>query len=185
MPGTPLRPIPNEPDVGAVSVDDRVYGHVKDGQARDASDALEACTFLPEYFGRHGYKTMGIGKLFHGHAPKGVFEVTGGREGGFGPPPRKRMHWDRDGTSTDWGPYPDSDEEMPDYRSAMRAIERLEEAHDCPFFLAVGFVRPHVPWHVPQEWFDLFNRDDLVVPPYSPMTGRIYPPSHTRWPRFP
>ena len=35
---------------------------------------MESVRFLPQYFKDHGYKTIGIGKIFHNHAPKGVFE---------------------------------------------------------------------------------------------------------------
>jgi len=143
-----------------------IYGQIKDDDIKRASCAAEQCTFLPEYLSEHGYKTMGIGKLFHNHAPRGVLDVSGGRRGGFGPKPPERWHWDHDGTNTDWGPFPDRDEEMPDYRSAKWATERLSEKHDAPFFLGVGFVRPHVPWHVPKKWFDMFHPKGLPLPPY-------------------
>jgi len=57
---------------------------------------------------------------------------------------------------------------MPDHRSAQWARQRLQEGHTEPFFLAVGFLRPHVPWHVPQKWFDLHLLSDLQTPPYLP-----------------
>ncbi len=145
-----------------------IYGITDDEDLRAASPLMDSTAFLPEYFGRHGYKTMGIGKLFHTHAPKGVFEESGGRYPGFGPYPDKHFHWDQEGTSTDWGPFPDSTVEMPDYQSASWIIERLNQTHDRPFFLAVGFLRPHVPWYVPQEWFDLHPIDSLALPPYLP-----------------
>lgn len=145
-----------------------IYGITEDEELRAASPLMDSTLFLPEYFARHGYKTMGIGKLFHTHAPKGVFEESGGRYPGFGPYPEHHFHWDRPGTSTDWGPFPDSTVNMPDYESASWAIERLEQTHDRPFFLAVGFLRPHVPWYVPQEWFDLHPVDSLALPPYLP-----------------
>ncbi len=143
-----------------------IYGQIKDEHLRRAGEPMEECAFLPEYLARHGYKTMGIGKLFHQHAPEGAFEISAGRIGGFGPKPPERWHWDRDGTSTDWGPFPERDAEMPDHRSAQWAIQRLKEEHDRPFFLAVGFVRPHVPWHVPKKWFDLFDPEQLATPPF-------------------
>lgn len=151
-----------------------IYGQIEDDDIRQSNDATRECTFLPEYFKQNGYKTMGIGKLFHRHAPKGVFDVSGGRIPGFGPKPEKRMKWegksgpDYGGTSTDWGPFPEKDEDMPDYQSARWAKERLGEVHEKPFFLAVGFLRPHVPWHVPQKWFDRFPADQLEMPPYLP-----------------
>lgn len=143
-----------------------IYGQIRDENLRRAFDGTPNETFLPEYLAKHGYKTMGVGKLFHNHAPEGGLEVSGGRERGFGPAPPERLKWHNERTNTDWGPYPDRDEEMPDYRSAQWAVERLEETHDRPFFLGVGFLRPHVPWHVPQKWFDLFDPKELALPPY-------------------
>ena len=127
---------------------------------------LENIQFLPEYFGEYGYKTMGVGKLFHQHAPEGVFEVSGGRVAGFGPKPPQRLKWDSKGTSTDWGPFPEHDSLMPDFGTAQWAIDRLNEDHKRPFFLGVGFLRPHVPWHVPQKWFDLYPIESVHTPPY-------------------
>ena len=133
---------------------------------------METVAFLPEYFAANGYQTLGIGKLFHRHAPEGAFQVSGGREPGFGPAPPQRRYWDREETTTDWGPFPDDDADMPDYRSADWAIDRLEDIGESqyvdgrPFFLAVGFLRPHVPWHAPPSWFEMHPLDELELPPY-------------------
>jgi iduronate 2-sulfatase len=143
-----------------------IYGQIEDDVLRDAHPLIDSTAFLPEYFGQRGYKTMGIGKLFHRHAPDSVFEESGGRVPGFGPKPDRHFHWNQEGTSTDWGPYPELDSEMPDHQSASWAIERLNQEHDRPFFLAVGFLRPHVPWYAPQKWFDIHPLDSLTLPPY-------------------
>jgi arylsulfatase A-like enzyme len=146
-----------------------IYGQIKDGDIRSANEQTEKAVFLPEYFRNNGYHTMGIGKIFHDHAPAGVFEESGGREKGFGPlPPNgKKFHWDKKGTQTDWGAFPETDQEMPDYHSAQWAIERLKQKHTKPFFLSVGFLRPHVPWYVPQKWFDLYPVETVTTPPYK------------------
>jgi iduronate 2-sulfatase len=44
------------------------------------------------------------------------------------------------------------------------AVDRLTEDHDDPFFLAVGFVRPHVPYTAPKEYFDLYNLENIIIP---------------------
>ena len=146
-----------------------MYGQIYDKDLRSASEVMANITFLPKYFGDHGYKTMGVGKIFHEHAPEGVFQQSGGRVKGFGPKPADgtRFHWDQKGTSTDWAAFPDKDEKMPDYKSAKWAVERLSEKHDKPFFLTVGFLRPHVPWYVPQKWFDKHPIDRVELPPYD------------------
>lgn len=146
-----------------------IYGQINDGNLRSASPIMKDIKFLPQYFGEQGYKTMGIGKIFHSHAPEGVFHESGGRVKGFGPKPADgiRFKWDQEGTSTDWGVFPDVDEKMPDYQSAQWAKQRLGEKHDKPFFLTVGFLRPHVPWYVPQKWFDMHPLDQVQLPPYK------------------
>jgi arylsulfatase A-like enzyme len=156
-----------------------IYGQIQDQNIRKDNSVTESITFLPEYLGKNGYKTIGVGKLFHKHAPKGVFEVSGGREGSFGPKPKERFEWPtpaisktifqgkKYGTSTDWGVYPERDEEMIDHKAANWAIKQLKQEHDRPFFLAVGFVRPHVPWYAPQKWFDMHPKDQIKLPPYQ------------------
>jgi iduronate 2-sulfatase len=44
------------------------------------------------------------------------------------------------------------------------AIDKLNQEHEKPFFLAVGFVRPHVPYTAPKEFFDLYDLDSIKVP---------------------
>ena len=154
-----------------------IYGMIGDNEIRRPDNPVtKDITFLPEYFGNNGYHTMGIGKLFHDHAPDSVFHESGGRVKGFGPLPKKRFVWDGIGkgikgvhgkTSTDWGAFPENDTLMPDHASANWAIERLQRDYDQPFFLGVGFLRVHVPLYVPQKWFDLYPLEDIETPPYK------------------
>ena len=150
-----------------------IYGMIDDNKIKAANEATADITFLPEYFKNQGYHAMGIGKLFHTHAPDGLFDESGGRAKGFGPLPEERFVWDGYGgenygrTSTDWGAYPAEDSLMPDRQSAQWATERLRRNYEQPFFLAVGFLRPHVPLYVPQPWFELHPADQLATPPYQ------------------
>ncbi len=152
-----------------------IYGMIDDNKIRSDNPATTNIKFLPEYFREQGYHTMGIGKLFHSHAPDGLFDESGGRYKGFGPLPEERFVWDGQGTadrenygrtSTDWGAFPGADSLMPDHQSADWVIERLGRDYQQPFFLAVGFLRPHVPLYVPQKWFDLHPVEALEMPPY-------------------
>ncbi|AWW32850.1 sulfatase [Echinicola strongylocentroti] len=152
-----------------------MYGMVPDEKVRSDNPATKDIVFLPEYFSQEGYHTMGIGKLFHIHAPKGVFTESGGRVKGFGPHPDQRFVWDGVGqsdqsrygrTSTDWGAYPEQDTSMPDHQSVDWVVERLERDYQKPFFMGLGFLRPHVPLYVPQKWFDLHPLDSIETPPY-------------------
>ena len=154
-----------------------IYGMIDDNEIKNANEATRDIIFLPEYFNNHGYHTMGIGKLFHHHAPDGLFDESGGRYPGFGPVPDERFVWDGYGTadrnnygrtSTDWGAYPEADSLMPDFQSANWVIERLHRTYDKPFFLGVGFLRPHVPWYVPKKWFDMHPLEELeAMTPYN------------------
>lgn len=143
-----------------------IYGQLSDKNIKLASPATENITFMTEYFAENGYKTMGIGKIFHSGAPEGSIQEYGGRINGFGPHPRNKFVWDKNGTNTDWGVFPKNDEDMIDYKSAMWAKDKLAEEHASPFFLTVGFIRPHAPWYAPQKWFDMHPRESLTMPPY-------------------
>lgn len=71
------------------------------------------------------------------------------------------------GQSLCWGALEAGDmpsEGMPDVQIADWAVEQLQQEHDKPFFLAVGFIRPHVPYTAPKQFFDLYPLDEVSVP---------------------
>ena len=138
-------------------------------------------SLLHTYLGDHGYKTMAVGKILHGHVPDGSVDLSGGRdpfdrnENAAGE--RIRLNWPPDlnhetaRTLTDWGLYlgnngVGTEADMGDTISADWAVERLQETHTDPFMLMVGFLHPHVPWYVPQEYYDLYDPAALTLPPY-------------------
>ena len=54
---------------------------------------------------------------------------------------------------------------MADTARVNWAVEKLKEKHDQPFFLGVGLYAPHYPNYCPQEFFDLYDRDAIKLPP--------------------
>jgi len=78
--------------------------------------------------------------------------------------PRERNIGSRNIDSFDWGALPVSDSEMSDYNSAKWAIQMIKQKHDNPFFLGVGFYRPHIPLYVPQKYYNLFNSNKVELP---------------------
>ena len=129
---------------------------------------------MPDYFEQHGYKTMAVGKIYHNGDRAKTFDEYGGGFEWMGPKPEVRFKYDPSkiegkigSTQTDWGAYPKYDSSMTDYKSAAWAVNQLNKEHENPFFMAVGFVRPHVPWYAPQKWFDMFPIDSIKLPPYN------------------
>ena len=61
----------------------------------------------------------------------------------------------------DWGPTHLAEEEMNDSRYADAAIAQLAKKHDRPFLVACGVFHPHMPWYVPQKYFDMFPLDEV------------------------
>ncbi len=83
--------------------------------------------------------------------------------------PLNKMPRDRNrGSSTiesfDWGPFDVEDDEMSDAEIARWAIEKLEQAHDKPFFLGVGFYRPHQPLFAPRKYHDMYPPGSVKLP---------------------
>jgi arylsulfatase A-like enzyme len=64
----------------------------------------------------------------------------------------------------------------PDERNAAWAVERLRafarDPDGPPFFLAVGFIRPHTPLHAPKRFFDMFPLDEVELPLLEPEETR-------------
>lgn len=145
--------------------------------------AVLGSSMLHTYLAGHGYKTMAVGKILHHHVPDGSVDLSGGRSGwDFNEDAdgnRIRSNWPPDlnpdtaQTLTDWGVYvgengSGTEADMSDSKAAAWAVDRLNETHEEPFMLMVGFLHPHVPWYVPQEYFDLYDKEKLVLPPYNP-----------------
>lgn len=57
-------------------------------------------------------------------------------------------------------------DKMPDEISADWAIDIINKTGDKPFFLGVGFIRPHTPLYAPKKYFDMFPMEDVELPPY-------------------
>ncbi|MSU51486.1 MAG: DUF4976 domain-containing protein [Opitutus sp.] len=128
---------------------------------------------LPQHFKAHGYRTMSVGKVYHGGmggpaAKAKEFDAVG-TAGGVGVKPPKKLIPPApmgDHPLMDWGVFPHKDEDKGDYKVASWAVEQIQAASkDQPFFLAAGFALPHVPIYVTQKWWDMYPADDRVLPP--------------------
>lgn len=151
------------------------YLQVEDQDIKKGNEYVAKSVFMPDFFEQQGYKTMAVGKIYHGGDMAKSFDEFGGWFSWFGPKPEERMNYDpfsmpgkSGGTLTDWGAFPEHDTAMTDYKVAEWTVSKLQEDHEKPFFLAAGFLRPHVPWHVPQKWFDMFPLEEIETPPYNP-----------------
>ena len=56
---------------------------------------------------------------------------------------------------------------MADELCADWAAGVLSKRHDQPFFLGVGFSRPHIPLYAPKKYFDMFPAERMELPPYK------------------
>lgn len=147
---------------------------------------------LPQHFKNNGYYSAGAGKIFH-HTPgnnppcswdefqEQVFDdpwnfaewpaenyfLTYGYRGPIIPYPDWKPMNDilPIRSELDWGPIPGKKEkDYGDVQVVNFAKGFLNKEHDKPFFLALGMYRPHLPWHVPQRFFDMYPLDEIVLP---------------------
>jgi len=134
-----------------------------------ASPVLKDVQTIPQYFRNHGYIVKGSGKTFHDSYP----DPASWNE--YWPSLQRQRPPDPVPDSVpvngipntghfDWGPINVSKLEMGDWKVADWVIEQLNKEYDKPFFLACGFFRPHLPWYVPQEYFDKFPLDKITLP---------------------
>lgn len=137
--------------------------------------------FLPQYFRNSGYYSAMVGKVFHtGEA----FEDPASwdleiREWGKSPKPEevlvgfdaKGLPWRTD-HSWAWHKLKIPDAQTPDGTVARKAAEIIGGARPAgkPFFLGVGFRRPHSPYSVPAAYFDRYPPEKMPLP--------VEPPGH-------
>jgi iduronate 2-sulfatase len=137
---------------------------------------------LPQHFKQRGYETITIGKVYHHHEddkenwsrmPKAegesyVKEETqaflkertkeGKAKGLTGTPLSRFVR----GPATECADVPD--EAYLGGGIAKAAIEQLREVKDKPFFMCVGFIKPHLPFCAPKKYWDLYKREEFSVP---------------------
>jgi arylsulfatase A-like enzyme len=71
-----------------------------------------------------------------------------------------------------------ADEETTDGRIARIGIERLKRFKNSgePFFLALGFHKPHLSFNAPEKYWDLYDRDELPLAP-----NPLMPEGYSTW----
>ncbi len=140
---------------------------------------------LPEHFNRSGYETVSIGKVYH-HAQDDL-------QGWSVEPLQAKGDWKGRGYLTDEameamelcrkeleakgdkrrgvGPAFEAadvaDDAYHDGKDALTAIDALRrlKGSDQPFFLALGFHKPHLPFNAPKRYWDLYDPAELPLAP--------------------
>ena len=147
-----------------------------------ALDRTRNVATLPQSFVRQGYATYTSGKVFHdGSIPAAgrtnEFQVWGDPGGYTNLPPRKFVTTPDPIRLMDWGVYPESDADQPDWKIADAAIAHLRAtSRDRPFFVATGFRLPHVPCYATRKWFELYPEADVILPAVLAGDRRDTPP---------
>ena len=131
---------------------------------------------LPQLFRQSGYFTAGIGKIFH------LAEPRNGKSVLFEDPLSWEYFYDgmRDASKTGhtgegrnltngeipwctWLAAEGGDNDQPDGLNAAAAVRILEEHHNKPFFIGLGFHKPHDPFIAPKKYFDLYPLDQTQL----------------------
>lgn len=145
---------------------------------------------LPMYFKNNNYKTVSLGKVYHFFDDgKGSWDknwrppVTTTAYGDYQSPEsidifeKKCKQWQEDlGIRIEdkyplkFGPYYEKPD-VPDIlymdgKIAYKAVEELQnfKNNSEPFFLAVGFHKPHLPFNAPLKYWNMYDRDDFKIP---------------------
>ena len=119
---------------------------------------------LSQHFMANGYDVRGGGKIFH----NAYNDAASWHEWVKEPPQPEPAKLPASGIPNkahfDWGPVEADDKDMGDWKIAEWASEYLSKKHDKPFFLAPGFIRPHLPWYAPKKYFDMYDVNKIAMP---------------------
>jgi arylsulfatase A-like enzyme len=140
-----------------------VYENGDDWRPHISEDKMLTTTFR-----KAGYRVTGAGKIYHeAYARRSEWDdylENVGRDplpkGDPGMPARGGIKF----AALDC-----KDEDLRESKIADYGIAELKKSHDAdkPFFLAVGFHKPHMPWNVPRKYFDMHPLDKIQLPPYK------------------
>lgn len=147
---------------------------------RHFRDEKPAVVTLPQAFQQNGYFAARVGKIYHYNVPAAI-----GTDGFDDPvswnktvnPLGRDKHDEAKITNAEphrkisaalsWLKADGTDEEQTDGMIATEAITLMQQNSGRPFFLAVGFFRPHTPYVAPKKYFDLYPINSLRLP-YAP-----------------
>ena len=150
----------------------------KDEYWRDYTNA----TSIPQYFKENGYVSIGMGKIFHPGAPSGNDDRAYSWSLPYYHAPLSSKVWYSGGPA--WMSYEGyEDNQLPDGQVADNAISTLQaikqnrsKGDNTPFFLAVGFYKPHLPFRAPSKYYDLYPPAHQIEPPKNPDVPTGFPP---------
>ena len=150
-------------------------------------------TTLPQHFKNNGYFSARVGKIYHYGVPRQI--GSGGMDDpdswdlainsrGRDKDEEDKIHVLTRGTGTtlgfsmSWLDMDSSDEDQTDGRCTTDSIKLLERfaKEKRPFFLGVGYFRPHVPFVAPKKYFGLYPKDSIQLAPSVPGDLTNVPP---------
>ncbi|KAG7465024.1 hypothetical protein MATL_G00171830 [Megalops atlanticus] len=151
-------------------------------------------TTLPQYFKSQGYTTMSVGKVFHpgiasNHSDDYPYSwsVPPYHPPSFAYEKRKVCKGD-DGKLHVNLLCPVNVTEMPlktlpDMENTAEAVRLLRSVKDTgsPFFLAVGYYKPHIPFRIPQEFLKLYPLESLSLAPDPDVPRGLPPVAYNPW----
>jgi arylsulfatase A-like enzyme len=127
------------------------------------STALKTAKALPALLKDSGFSVWSYGKISHGWDFREACDEFVPHKRDPNPPGAPFLPFTRG--EQDWGPTHLPEAKMNDTSYADAAIAQLQKKHDRPFLVACGLFHPHMPWYVPQKYFDLFPLDEVTTPP--------------------
>lgn len=123
---------------------------------------------MPALFRQNGYYTMSLGKVFHGskdhNDPNAWDEIYGYSATELGKKGETRNITDGVLKWCHWRAAEGDDEDQADGQIAKKAVEFIKTEKEKPFFLAVGFHKPHDPFIAPKKYFDIYPLEECNPP---------------------
>ena len=122
-------------------------------------------TSIPKYFLHHGYKSIGMGKIFHVDRRFDHNDFSAWSDYFYPPNYCAWQVFNASWIAVEWDDH--KNHPFPDHQTAMHAVETLQklaETPDEPFFMAVGFHKPHLPYTFPKEFLEYYPTDELQYP---------------------
>jgi iduronate 2-sulfatase len=126
---------------------------------------------MPQYFKHNGYETAAIGKVFDPRSVDADHDSVS-----WSIPYENTRSSAPQGDKWVFAQYPVSTESADihdsltlDGQILLKGLRQLNQFSETgkPFFLAIGFNKPNLPFVAPQKYWDLYNRDHIRVPAFQ------------------